>query len=86
MIKYMYVKRDKKAKFYQPPYLTDLDPQAYTQVVCRGCAHLADKEQILILRDCELIYLGVFDDEKGTFCLKEREKLLDFSDYLSEVN
>lgn len=76
MKKYLYSQHDEVANFYNHPMVSEIEPEAFAVNITRSIKLCRDPKQLSAIADCKLLYLGTFDDETGTFDIKEAPELL----------
>lgn len=75
MILNVLVTRDRKLSVYGTPVYTTDDPKIFLEHLKRSI--IGRPMQNIHLADCELYLLGEYDDEKGTFKLKEQAEYIE---------
>lgn len=84
-MKNVYVLRNKKISAYLDPFFRVEDKKQIEVDLSRFCILEKAKAQELHYDECELYYLGQYDDEKGVcLFLDDKEFIVDLNQYFVE--
>lgn len=86
MKKNIYSQKDLLAGFYNPIMTSEVEPEAFAKNVERSIKLCKDPAKLAAIHDCELVHLGVFDDETGKIEAFENEvSLLNCKDLIEAI-